>query len=145
MGIDPLNFADSLLGVLAQRLVRTLCPKCKEAYNPTEEEYKQIVESYGPEQFKKLNMPYSRGLKLYRPKGCEACDRTGYKGRIGIHELLVNTEEVKKRSIERRESIEVIRNIAMSEGMLTLYQDGIFKAFQGLTDIKQVHRVCMTK
>jgi len=144
MGIDPLNFADSLLGVLAQRLVRTLCEKCKEAYNPTQEEYNQITESYGAELFKKQNIPYSKNLKLYRPKGCDACDRTGYRGRIGLHELLVNTEEIKKRSIERKESIDVIRSIAIEEGMLTLYQDGVLKAFQGMTDIKQVHRVCFS-
>ena len=145
MGIDPLNFADSLLAVLAQRLVRTLCDKCKEAYNPTQEEYDQIVESYGTELFKKQNIPYFKNLKLYRPRGCDACDKSGYRGRIGIHELLINSDEIKKRSIERRESIDVIRNIAMSEGMLTLYQDGVLKAFQGLTDIKQVHRVCMNR
>jgi type II secretory ATPase GspE/PulE/Tfp pilus assembly ATPase PilB-like protein len=145
MGIDPLNFADSLLGVLAQRLVRTLCQKCKESYNPTQEEYDQIAESYGVEYFKKLNIPYTKGLKLYRPKGCDACDRTGYKGRVGIHELLVNSEQIKKQSIERKESIDVIRSMAMAEGMLTLYQDGILKAFQGLTDIKQVHRVSMSR
>lgn len=141
MGIDPLNFADSLLGVLAQRLVRTLCDKCKETYNPTQEEYNQIATSYGAEHFKKQNIPYSKNLKLYRPKGCDFCDKTGYRGRTGIHELLINTDDIKKRSIERRESIDVIRDIAMSEGMLTLYQDGVLKAFQGLTDIKQVHRV----
>ena len=142
MGIDPLNFADSLLGVLAQRLVRTLCDKCKEPYNPTREEYDQIVESYGVDLFKKQNIPYSKNLKLYRPKGCATCEQTGYKGRIGIHELLLNSEAIKKQSIERRESIDVTRNIAMQEGMYTLYQDGVLKAFEGLTDIKQVHRVC---
>jgi type II secretory ATPase GspE/PulE/Tfp pilus assembly ATPase PilB-like protein len=145
MGIDPLNFADSLLGVLAQRLVRTLCDKCKEPYNPTLEEYNQIVESYGVDLFKKQNIPYSKNLKLYRPRGCDVCEKTGYKGRVGIHELLINTEAIKKRSIERRESIEVIRNIAMNEGMYTLYQDGVLKAFEGLTDIKQVHRVCVVQ
>jgi type II secretory ATPase GspE/PulE/Tfp pilus assembly ATPase PilB-like protein len=143
MGIDPLNFADSLLGVLAQRLVRTLCDKCKEAYNPTQEEYNQIVESYGADLFKKQNIPYSRNLQLYRPKGCDACDNTGYKGRIGIHELLINTETIKKQSIEKRESMDVIRKMAMSEGMYTLYQDGVLKSFEGITDIKQVHRVCV--
>lgn len=145
MGIDPLNFADSLLGVLAQRLVRTLCNKCKEPYNPTQEEYDQIAESYGVDLFKKQNIPYSKNLKLYRPRGCDVCEKTGYKGRIGIHELLINTESIKKQSIERRESIEVIRNMAMNEGMYTLYQDGVLKAFEGLTDIKQVHRVCVIK
>ena len=144
MGIDPLNFADSLLGVLAQRLVRVLCEKCKEPYHPSKEEFDRIVEGYGPEYFKLQKIAYTKDLTLYRPVGCDACDKTGYRGRIGIHELLLNSEEIKKRSIERRESIEVIRNIAMSEGMLTLYQDGILKSFQGLTDIKQIHRVCQT-
>ncbi len=142
MGIDPLNFADSLLGVLAQRLVRTLCEKCKEGYNPTQEEYDQIVESYGREYWLQQKISYSKNLKLYRPKGCDACDRTGYRGRIGLHELLINTDEIRKRSIERHESIDVIRKIAMEEGMLTLYQDGVLKAVEGLTDLKQVHRVC---
>ncbi|MEK6653547.1 MAG: GspE/PulE family protein, partial [Thermodesulfobacteriota bacterium] len=86
MGIDPLNFADSLLGILAQRLVRTLCKKCKEAYHPDRNEYDEIVESYGEEQFLKLNIPYDDRFTLYRLKGCEACDKTGYKGRMGIHE-----------------------------------------------------------
>ena len=144
MGIDPLNFADSLLAVLAQRLVRTLCGNCKEAYHPTREEYDQIAQSFGAEYFAKQNLPYSDDLTLYRPKGCDACDQTGYKGRIGIHELLLNSPEIRKLAIDRQESIETLRKVAMNQGMLTLYQDGILKAFQGLTDIKQVHRVCVT-
>ena len=142
MGIDPLNFADSLLGILAQRLVRTLCKSCKDAYHPTIEEYNEIVESYGPESFAKLNILYTDELSLYRPKGCSACDNTGYKGRMGIHELVINTDQV-KRLIQKRESVEVIREMAMSEGMTTLLQDGLQKAFQGLTDAKQVRRVCI--
>lgn len=144
MGIDPLNFADSLLAVLAQRLVRTLCDKCKEAYHPSQEEYNSIVESFGVALFKKQNIPYTGDLKLYRPRGCDACDHTGYRGRIGLHELLINSEEIRKLAIDRKESIETLRQVAMAAGMLTLYQDGVLKAFQGLTDIKQVHRVCIT-
>ena len=142
MGIDPLNFADSLLGILAQRLVRTLCKNCKEAYHPTLEEYNEIVETYGPEHFAKLNIPYSDDLTLYRPKGCDICDKSGYKGRMGIHELIINTDNIKK-LIQKHESVEVIREVAMSEGMNTLLQDGLQKAFKGLTDAKQVRRVCI--
>jgi len=144
MGIDPLNFADSLLAVLAQRLVRTLCDQCKEAYHPSQEEYDSIAESFGVALFKKQNIPYTGDLKLYRPKGCDACDHTGYRGRIGLHELLINSEEIRKLAVDRKESIETLRQVAMAAGMLTLYQDGVLKAFQGLTDIKQVHRVCIT-
>ncbi|MCX5853896.1 MAG: GspE/PulE family protein [Deltaproteobacteria bacterium] len=142
MGIDPLNFADSLLGILAQRLVRTLCKNCKEAYHPTKEEYDDIEESYGPESFAKLNVPYTDDLTLYRPKGCDACDKTGFKGRMGIHELLVNTDDV-KRLIQKRASVEVIRDLAIGEGMTTLLQDGIYKSLKGFTDFKQVRRVCI--
>jgi type II secretory ATPase GspE/PulE/Tfp pilus assembly ATPase PilB-like protein len=142
MGIDPLNFADSLLGILAQRLVRTLCKNCKEAYHPTKEEYDDISESYGSELFVKLNTPYTDDLTLYRPKGCDACDKTGYKGRMGIHELLVNTDEVKK-LIQKHGTVEVMRDLALTEGMTTLLQDGIYKSLKGLTDFKQVRRVCI--
>jgi type II secretory ATPase GspE/PulE/Tfp pilus assembly ATPase PilB-like protein len=142
MGIDPLNFADSLLGILAQRLVRTLCNKCKEAYHPSTDEYNEIVESYGPEHFEKLNIPYADELTLYRPKGCDICDRTGYKGRMAIHELLVNTDQM-KRLIQKHETVEMMRDVAISEGMTTLLQDGLEKALKGFTDAKQVRRVCI--
>jgi len=142
MGIDPLNFADALLGILAQRLVRTLCPKCKEPYHPTPEEYEELVESYGRNYFEKLNIPYNDKFILYRPKGCDACDKTGYKGRMGIHELLVGTDEI-KRLIQKHASVEELREMAISQGMTTLLQDGIMKALQGFTDFKQVRRVCI--
>ncbi|MDD5168953.1 MAG: GspE/PulE family protein [Syntrophales bacterium] len=142
MGIDPLNFADALLGILAQRLVRTLCKNCKQPYHPSREEYEEIVESYGAEAFEKLNVPYTDDFTLYRPKGCDACDRSGYKGRMGIHELLVSTDTI-KRLIQKHEPVEVIRGKAMEEGMTTLLQDGIMKSLGGITDFRQVRRVCI--
>jgi type II secretory ATPase GspE/PulE/Tfp pilus assembly ATPase PilB-like protein len=142
MGIDPLNFADALLGILAQRLVRTLCKKCKEQYHPTKEEYDEMAESYGQEEFDKLNIPYNDDFKLYRPKGCEICNNTGYRGRMGIHELLVGTDDIKK-LVQKHETVEVMRDKARSEGMTTLLQDGIIKAIKGFTDFKQVRRVCI--
>jgi type II secretory ATPase GspE/PulE/Tfp pilus assembly ATPase PilB-like protein len=142
MGIDPLNFADSLLGVLAQRLVRTLCKNCKASYHPTLDEYTEIVESYGEANFKKLNIPYRDNLTLYKPKGCDVCDRSGYRGRMAIHELLLNSNRI-RRHIQKHDTVEVIRDTGMEEGMTTLLQDGIEKALQGLTDVKQVRRVCI--
>jgi type II secretory ATPase GspE/PulE/Tfp pilus assembly ATPase PilB-like protein len=142
MGIDPLNFADALLGILAQRLVRTLCKKCKQAYHPQRSEFDEIVQVYGEKYFKKLNLSYNDDLVLYRPKGCDACDNTGYKGRMGIHELLVATDEI-KRLVQKHATVEEIRAIGMEQGMTTLLQDGLFKAFQGHTDIRQVERVCI--
>jgi type II secretory ATPase GspE/PulE/Tfp pilus assembly ATPase PilB-like protein len=142
MGIDPFNFSDSLLGILAQRLVKTLCKKCREAYHPTDEEYKEIVRAYGKKLFDKLNVPGAKSLNLYRPKGCDSCENSGYKGRMGIHELLINTD-ANKRLILKRATIETIRESAISEGMRTLLQDGISKAIIGLTDLKQVFRACI--
>jgi type II secretory ATPase GspE/PulE/Tfp pilus assembly ATPase PilB-like protein len=142
MGIDPLNFADALLGILAQRLVRTLCKNCKESYHPTPDEFDEVVESYGREHFEKLNIPYTDDLVMYRPKGCDACDKSGYRGRMGIHELLVGTDEI-KRMIQKHATVEEMRDRAIEQGMTTLLQDGIFKSLKGLTDFKQVRRVCI--
>ena len=142
MGIDPLNFADALLAILAQRLVRTLCISCREAYHPDRNEYDEIVMSYGEEQFLKLNIPYDDKFTLYRPKGCDVCDETGYRGRMGIHELIIASDGI-KRLIQKRETVEAMRKLAMEEGMTTLLQDGISKSIQGLTDFRQVRRVCI--
>jgi type II secretory ATPase GspE/PulE/Tfp pilus assembly ATPase PilB-like protein len=142
MGIDPLNFADSLLGILAQRLVRTLCKACKEPYHPTREEYDELAENYGEELFAQLNVPYDDNLTFYRAKGCNACDGTGYRGRMGIHELLVSTLEIKE-LIQKKASVEEIRQKAIHQGMRTLLQDGVEKVLQGKTDFAQVRRVCI--
>jgi len=142
IGIDHFNFSDSLLGILAQRLVRTLCKKCKEAYHPSPEVYKEMVSAYGKKLFDKLNVPDQNNLTLYHPKGCDVCGNSGYKGRMGIHELLINTDVI-KRLILKRASIETIRDNAIYEGMRTLLQDGISKAIIGLTDLRQVFRACI--
>jgi type II secretory ATPase GspE/PulE/Tfp pilus assembly ATPase PilB-like protein len=142
MGMDPFNFADAILGILAQRLVRTLCQSCKNAYNPSRKEYDDLVREYGPENFKKLDIPYSKDLKLYKPAGCPKCNNTGYRGRMGIHELLMGTDEMKK-LIQLKAKMEDIRDQAIKDGMTTLKQDGIEKVFAGHTDLLQVRKVCI--
>jgi len=142
MGMDPFNFADAILGILAQRLVRTLCKKCKKEYNPSKEEYDEMVREYGPEDFKKLNISYSKNLKLRKAGGCTECHNTGYLGRMGLHELLMGTDKVKK-LIQQKAKIEEIRNQAIKDGMTTLKQDGIEKIFAGYTDLLQVRKVCI--
>ena len=139
MEIDPFNFADALLGIMAQRLVRTLCGDCKEAYVPEKLEYDDIAASYDAALWPELNAPL--GHTLYRPKGCAKCGG-GYKGRVGIHELLVATDEM-KRCIQKKATVEVMRNQAIKDGMRTLLQDGLMKAVTGRTDAKQVRAVCI--
>jgi type II secretory ATPase GspE/PulE/Tfp pilus assembly ATPase PilB-like protein len=142
MEIDPFNFADALLGIMAQRLVRTLCKDCKEEYVPSQEEFAELMQEYGLEHWDKLGLRYSPDFKLYRPKGCAKCGNTGYKGRMGIHELLVATDEL-KRMIQKRTPIEDLRKQALRDGMTTLLQDGIQKVIKGVTDFKQVRAVCI--
>jgi len=141
MGMDPFNFADALLGVLAQRLVRTLCKDCKEQYHPTREEYDGLVRAYDGD-FDSVGFPYQDDLLLHRPKGCSKCGNTGYRGRTGLHELIVGTDEMKL-AIQSRAKMEELRNQALKDGMTTLMQDGIRKVFLGQTDLAQVRKVCI--
>ena len=136
MGLDPLNFADALIGVAAQRLVRTLCAKCKEAYTPEGREIEQLIDAYGPEYFPELGINES-DLILYRPRGCSHCGNTGYRGRTGIHEVLEGTVQMKDLVIQKSGAA-LIRELAMEQGMRTLLQDGIAKVFKGETDFRQV-------
>jgi type II secretory ATPase GspE/PulE/Tfp pilus assembly ATPase PilB-like protein len=142
MEIDPFNFADALLGIMAQRLVRTLCKDCKEEYVPSQEEFAELMQEYGLESWDKLGIRYSPEFRLYRPKGCPKCGNSGYRGRMGIHELLVGTDEM-KRMIQKRKPVEEMRKQAVRDGMTTLLQDGIQKVLNGTTDFKQVRAVCI--
>ncbi len=141
IGLDPFSFADAILGVLAQRLVRNLC-HCKEEYHPGKEEFDYLVEQFGRDDFVKLGIEYKDRLLLCRPNGCEKCLGTGYKGRTGLHEVLVGTHEI-KRLVQKKAPIEEIRKQAKKDGMTTIYQDGIRKIFNGETDLIQVKKVCM--
>jgi len=142
MGLNPLNFSDAFLVVLAQRLLRRLCKNCRRAYTPSKEEFDDLVNDYGPEEFAQTGIQYSSDLKLYAPVGCEQCNGSGYKGRMGIHELMDGSNEI-KRMIKKQASAEELFRQAKKENMTTLMQDGILKLFKGMTDISEVRRVCV--
>ncbi len=142
MGMNPLNFSDALLLILAQRLVRTLCKKCKEPYHPDKEEFDKLVNQYGEEQFPELGIEYTDDLMLNKPVGCAKCNDTGYAGRTGLHELLEGTDDI-KRMIMQKKLVEELRAQAIKDGMTTLKQDGIYKVFKGDCDLKQVMAVCI--
>jgi type II secretory ATPase GspE/PulE/Tfp pilus assembly ATPase PilB-like protein len=142
MGMNPLHFADALLLVIAQRLVHTLCKKCKEDYHPTKEEFDMLVEQYGADEFSSLGIEYKDSLMLKRPVGCKNCEETGLAGRTGIYEILEGTSELKN-LIMKGATVEVLRKQAISDGMTTLKQDGIKKVFKGECDLKHVNAVCL--
>jgi len=141
MGMDPFNFADALLGIVSQRLVRTLCDKCKKSYHPPTMAYDHLKKLYGPTFDQTINIPYTDDLQFYQAVGCEACNNNGYRGRMGLFELLVNSRSIKKSIIERA-GVAKIRKLAIREGMTTLMKEGIQGIFNGHTDPKQVIPVC---
>ncbi len=142
LGINPVSFSDALLGVLAQRLVRTLCEKCKQAYHPDAGELKLIERYYGEEYFSELNIN-PETVSLYKAVGCEDCGGVGYRGRVGIHELLVTTQGMKDLIYHKANAAD-IHQLSMQEGMRTLMQDGILKMFKGMTDLVQLRKVAAT-
>jgi type II secretory ATPase GspE/PulE/Tfp pilus assembly ATPase PilB-like protein len=142
MGIDPFNFADSLLGVMAQRLARTICSDCKEAYAASKEEFEVLAHAFGEAEFARAGIRYTDGFRLYRGRGCASCRDSGYKGRIGLHELLVVTDKIKQH-IHARISAAQFLDAALFEGMTTLVQDGVLKVLEGWTDYNQVKAVAM--
>lgn len=134
MGVEPYLTASSVVGILAQRLARLLCPQCREPYEIARETAEAIVEF--PLE------PAEKKIMLYRPKsgGCMRCSNTGYAGRMGIYELLAVTEGIQRLALERKPASE-IKKLAVAEGMITLRQDGLTKVRQGKTSIEEVLRV----
>lgn len=142
MGLNPLNFSDAFLGVLAQRLTRRLCKDCMEEHPLTKDEYEMIYVDYGEKYWGRAGIEYDPDLTLYRRVGCQACSNTGYRGRMAIHELMEGTSKIKL-MIKKQANTEMIFAQAMKEGMSTLRQDGIMRVFKGLTDMSEVRRVCI--
>jgi len=150
LGMDPFNFADALLGILAQRLARSLCPHCKEAYEPKQDELQLLADEYvlntdidAKTVLADWQKQYAQNNKLvtYRAKGCKSCNDTGYSGRIGLYELMTISPNL-RHLIQKRAPVPELVREALSNGMVTLKQDGIAKVLQGKTDIAQVRAVC---
>ncbi|MBM3243716.1 MAG: hypothetical protein FJZ12_02645 [Candidatus Omnitrophica bacterium] len=127
IGIEPYMLAPSLLAVIAQRLIRKLCPDCKEAYES------------GKEQIKDINL---KAELIYRPKGCSKCNNTGYRGRSCIAEVMLVNEEIRS-LINQRASFQKIREAAKSNGMQTLYDSGIKKVEEGTTSLEDAISVTL--
>ncbi len=162
MGMDPFNFADALLGVMAQRLAKRLCPKCKKPHMGKQDEVKVMLTEYieelrYTEQFKSdaeaardaiyvewvKTYAYQNGqFILYEPVGCDECRHTGFSGRVGLHELLVATDAIKQH-IQEHTRVTGILATAVEQGMRTLKQDGIEKVLQGHTNMQSVRAVCI--
>ena len=162
MGMDPFNFSDALLGILAQRLAKRLCSKCKKSHVASDEELRLLLDEYVLELkhteswkndpaaareeirlawIKQFGDPKGE-IALHSKVGCDTCNGTGYKGRTGLHELLIGTDRLKK-AIQEHARVAELFAIALDEGMRTLKMDGIEKVLLGITDIQQVRAVCI--
>jgi type II secretory ATPase GspE/PulE/Tfp pilus assembly ATPase PilB-like protein len=162
MGMDPFNFADALLGILAQRLAKRLCGDCKKPHIASKDEMNDFMAEYSEElkhtavwkkdataarkalseEWIKLFADDKKQFTLYSPVGCEKCAGTGYRGRVGLHELLIGSDPVKK-AIQEHARVAELLAIALDEGMHTLKQDGMEKVLQGITDMHQIRAVCI--
>jgi len=142
LGCDSFNFADAMLGVLAQRLCKRICTQCKEAYHPSIHEYEDLVDDYGVQNWERRGSIYNDQFILYRGRGCDACNRTGFRGRVSLHEFLLASEEIKQLILTKARTTEMLTK-ARESGMITLLQDGILKVLQGLTTYRQVRAVAM--
>ncbi len=138
LGLDPVNFSDACVGILAQRLIRPLCSSCKEKHPVSDTDMAFIRRQYGEEYIDELNLPDN--LEIYRAKGCDDCGDTGYRGRTGVHELLGMTPALRS-LVYKEASVAEMKAQAMQDGMRTLIQDAIYKVIKGDTDLAQVQIV----
>jgi len=131
MGVEPFLLSSVLRAVAAQRLVRVLCPHCREAYLPDEQELQTLG---------RMRALYRRGQPLYRAKGCEECMHTGYRGRMAVYEIMPMSESLKKLVVDKADA-NVLREQALAEGMYFLRDDGVRKVLDGMTTLSEVVRV----
>jgi type IV pilus assembly protein PilB len=131
MGVEPYLVASALDCIVAQRLARQLCPRCKQPYKPTEAEL--LTAGFSEDRLASID-------ELYRPEGCPNCGKTGYRGRIALYEVMPVTEEIEQLAVERRSS-EDMRRLAIEQGMITLREDGLEKVAMGMTSFEEIFRV----
>jgi len=131
MGVDDYLLTSTIIGILAQRLVRTLCPHCKESYAALPE----LVDELGLRRYSD-----EPEIRLHHAKGCPQCAQTGYSGRIGIYEVLPMTDPLRSLVMKHATAAD-LRDEAIREGMLTMYEDGLRKAVRGVTTLEEVLRV----
>ncbi len=136
MGVEPFLLVSALNALVAQRVLRKICPHCKESYKPSAEVIEDIKKVLGS----LFDKEKEKGLTLYKGKGCQECNNTGYYGRIGIFEVMPNTDSL-SRLIAERAAADSIQKNAIKEGMITMMQDGYLKALEGITTIEEVLRV----
>ncbi|MRR15152.1 MAG: hypothetical protein EG826_01710 [Deltaproteobacteria bacterium] len=141
-GISHPVFADAMLSIVEQRMIKSLCPKCKGKYHPSRADYEELAELYGKDAFGRLGNPYSDRLTLFHPQGCRECGNAGYSGRVCASEIFIFTPEI-KRMIRMKESPESIYQTALARGMSTLLQDGISKVLGGQCDSRHVRLTCL--
>jgi type IV pilus assembly protein PilB len=133
MGVEPFLISASMVGALAQRLARRICAHCKEEYKPPRE----ILLRFGHDPVQHPD------VKFYKGRGCDRCRQTGYKGRMGIYELMRVNEELSD-MIVRRAPLSELKETARANGMHTLQEDGFRKALDGMTTVEEVMRVVFT-
>jgi len=133
MGVEPFLTASAVDCVIAQRLVRKLCEYCKEPYQATREMLERL-------DFPENVVEDWKNISLHRAVGCTRCSGTGYKGRVGIYEIMPVTEAIERLIVERKSADEIMR-VAAAEGMITLRQDGLERVVQGKTSIEEISRV----